>query len=121
MKSTLLISVLCLLLFSCDNAEQYNNIKGKWQCYEWIVPTGENLCNSRTVAFDFKENKTYTYIHGPLTEQGVYRISGQSLYSKPDGKLEIGVRIKQLTPDTLQLIMSRSGDKEVLTLLKLNE
>jgi len=40
------------------------------------------------------------------------------LYSTPKGKMEIAVEINVLNSDTLQFTMSRSGNKEILTLLK---
>lgn len=114
-----ILSFLTLLLISCDNTEQYLNIKGEWQCTEWIVPsTGEDLCHNNKVSFHFKEDLTYNYVYSSLRESGVYKIANGALYTTPEGKLEIGVKINKLTQDSLQVIMSRAGDKELLTLLK---
>ena len=119
MKAIYLLVLSVFVCVSCTDTEQYNNIYGTWTCSEWIVPsTGQDNCSRNTVSFNFKENLTYTYQYSTLKEEGVYRISGNSLYTKPDGKLEIGVEINTLTADSLQVIMSRAGEKEILTLLK---
>lgn len=116
-----LLFTLCLgiTLFSCNNEEQYLNIIGKWECAHWIVPsTGKDNCENNTVSFHFKKDLTYSYTYGSHSEQGVYKIANNSLYSTPEGKLEIGVRIHKLTSDSLEMIMSRSGNQEILTLIK---
>lgn len=119
MKHSIFVLLLTLLFTSCDNSEKYNKIYGEWKCAQWIVPsTGEDLCKRNEVSFNFKENQTYTYQYGSLKENGVYKISGETMYSKPEYKLEIGVEINKLTNDSLEFIMSRSGEKEILTLLK---
>jgi len=111
--------LLALFVFSCDNTENYLNIAGEWNCSEWIVPsTGKDNCKNNTVSFHFKKDLTYSYTYGSHHETGVYKIANGSLYSTPEGKLEIGVEISQLTADSLKFIMSRSGEKEILTLLK---
>ncbi len=117
MKNSIM-AIFALLLFSCDDSENYKKISGEWNCTEWItVSTGKDRCNNN-VYFNFKENKTYTSKIGKQEESGIYKISNGLLYSTPDGKLEIGVEINKLNNDTLQFTMSRSGEKEIMTLLK---
>ena len=117
MKKILLI-IFGLFLISCDNSEEYDKIAGEWNCTQWITEsTGENMC-SDNVYFNFKRDNTYVSKIGSLEETGIYKISNGSLYSTPTGKLEIGVEINKLNKDTLQFIMSRSGEKEILTLLR---
>lgn len=114
----IIVVVVGLLLISCGNAEKYDKIAGEWNCAEWIVAsTGENRCNNN-VYFNFKKDKTYSSKIGSLEESGVYKIANGLLYSTPEGKLEIGVEINTLNKDTLQFVMSRSGEKETLTLLR---
>jgi len=114
----LLIVIAGLLLISCENAEQYDIIAGEWNCTEWITEsTGTDRCNDN-VYFNFKRDKTYASKIGSQEETGSYKIANGLLYSTPDGKLEIGVEINKLNKDTLQFIMSRSGEKEILTLLR---
>lgn len=114
----IIVVVFGLLLISCTNSEQYKKIAGEWNCSEWIIEsTGKNRCNNN-VYFNFKADKTYTSKVAGLEETGVYKIENGLLYSTPKDKLEIGVEIKKLDKDTLQFVMSRSGQKETLTLLR---
>ncbi|WP_298146320.1 lipocalin family protein [Flavobacterium sp.] len=113
----LLVLLIGFVLYSCSNTKDYENIAGKWKCSNWIIEsTGEDKCNNN-VFFEFRKDKTYTSKIGDLEESGVYQIAEGTLYSTPEGKMEIGVEITVLNRDTLQFVMSRSGVKEVLTLL----
>jgi hypothetical protein len=119
MKKLILV-VFGFLLISCTDAENYEKIAGEWKCTTWITEsTGKDKC-SNNVYFNFKKDKTYTSKIGSLEEAGVYKIANGLLYSTPEGKLEIGVEISKLQNDTLQFVMSRSGQKEILTLLRKN-
>lgn len=114
----LIIVAFGLLLISCDNSEEYEKIAGEWNCTTWITEsTGKDRC-SNNVYFNFKADKTYASKIGGQEEAGVYKISNGLLYSTAEGKLEIGVEISKLQNDTLQFVMSRSGEKETLTLLR---
>ncbi|EDP97758.1 lipocalin family protein [Kordia algicida OT-1] len=117
MKKVIVI-VCALLLISCDTSEQYEKIAGEWNCTTWITEsTGADLCNNN-VYFNFKADKTYQSKINNMEETGVYKIANGMLYSTPKGKLEIGVEISKLNTDTLQFVMSRFGEKEILTLVK---
>ncbi|WP_298512095.1 lipocalin family protein [uncultured Kordia sp.] len=114
----IIVVAFALLLISCTNAEQYEKIVGEWNCSEWIIESsGKDRCNNN-VYFNFKADKTYSSKVTGLEESGVYRIENGLLYSTPENKLEIGVEISKLENDTLQFVMSRSGQKEILTLIK---
>ncbi len=116
----LLVVLFGLLIISCDNSEEYDKITGEWNCTTWITEsTGNDRCNDN-VYFNFKRDKTYTSKIGSQEETGIYKIANGRLYSTPEGKLEIGVEINKLSKDSLQFIMSRSGEKEILTLLRKN-
>ncbi|QHI36266.1 hypothetical protein IMCC3317_16260 [Kordia antarctica] len=107
-----------LLLISCSNSEEYEKIAGEWNCTTWITEsTGADRCRDN-VYFNFKGDKTYDSKIGGQEESGTYKIANGLLYSTPKGKLEIGVEITTLNTDTLQFVMSRSGEKEILTLLR---
>ncbi|AUC81051.1 lipocalin family protein [Lacinutrix sp. Bg11-31] len=113
------ISLLCIVLFmSCNDAEHSKNIIGEWECVSWInEATGTDNCNNN-VTFNFKEDKSYTSkIQSDKTE-GSYKITNGLLYCTPTSKMEIAVEINKLTKDTLAFTMSRSGNKEVMTLVK---
>ena len=113
------ISLLCIVLFmSCNDAEHSKNIIGDWECASWInVATGEDNCNNN-VTFNFNDDQTYTSKIQSSNVEGNYKITNGLLYCTPTGKMEIAVEINKLTSDTLAFTMSRSGNKEVMTLVK---
>jgi hypothetical protein len=114
----LIVVVFGMLLISCDNSEQYEEIVGEWNCTSWIdTATGIGKCNNN-VYFYFKKDKTYDSKIQGEEASGIYKISEGILYSTPEGKLEISVEINTLNKDSLQFTMSRSGNEEVLTLLR---
>ena len=114
----LIVVFFGMLLISCTNAEQYEKIIGEWNCSSWIVvDSEEDMCNDN-VYFYFKEDKTYDSKIQGEEASGIYKIAEGILYSTPEGKLEIGVEIKKLSNDSLQFTMSRSGDEELLTLVR---
>ena len=117
MKKVILLAIV-LMFMPCNNAEQYNKIVGEWECVNWTsVGSDENKCNNN-VYFQFNQDKTYVSKIGRDDATGAYKIVNGLLYSTPKGKMEIAVEINVLNSDTLQFTMSRSGNKEILTLLK---
>ncbi|WP_397362426.1 hypothetical protein [Olleya sp. R77988] len=102
---------------SCNDSEYSKNIIGDWDCTNWTnVVTEDSGCNG--VFFAFDANMTYeSKIQSDLAK-GSYRIENGLLYCTPNDKMEIAVEILKLNKDTLQFTMSRSGNKEVMTLLK---
>lgn len=117
MRSLLLL--LCTtMFFSCNDSEKEQQIIGEWHCSSWNQESSEhNKCNNN-VYFKFNKDKTYNSKFGRLEEHGTFKIANNLLYSTPDNKLEIAVEFQKFSPDTLELIMSRSGNKEVLTLVR---
>ena len=112
------VLIFGIFLSACNTSENYEKIAGEWHCSQWIIEaTGEDKCKDN-VYFNFKVDQTYSSKIGGLEETGVYKIANGNLYSTPEGKMEIGVEISKFDKDTLQFIMSRSGQKEILTLLK---
>ncbi|WP_452601023.1 lipocalin family protein [Pontimicrobium sp. MEBiC06410] len=117
MKKVIVLAVVFLFM-SCNTAEQYEKLKGEWVCSSWInVATGSDNCNNN-VYFKFNEDKTYASKIGGNDTTGEYKIMNDRLYCTPKGKLEIAVEMKTFTTDTLELVMSRSGNKELLTLVR---
>ncbi len=117
MKKVILLAVV-LLSMSCNDSERYKDIVGEWECVNWIsVGSSENKCDDN-VYFKFNQDKTYASKIGGDDATGVFKIANGLLYSTPEDRMEIAVEINVLNPDTLQFTMSRSGNKEVLTLLK---
>ncbi|MGS2727100.1 lipocalin family protein [Psychroserpens sp. BH13MA-6] len=110
--------LLCILAFNCNASKDYNLITGTWHCGTWIVESsGKDLCNDE-VMFKFNSDRTYKSQIGYIAEQGTFEILNDQLICYPRDKMEIGVQINKLTNDTLEFTMSRSGRKEIMTLLK---
>ncbi|MEH6536595.1 MAG: lipocalin family protein [Psychroserpens sp.] len=115
-KLLLLLSVL--LVVSCNDLKYAEDIVGEWECSSWIdVASSKDKCNNNAY-FSFEKDKTYTSKVGAQETKGTYKIADGLLYSQPDGKLEIAVEINTLNADTLSFTMSRSGNEEILTLIK---
>ena len=114
----LLMLLTILLIVSCNDSKYAKDIVGDWECISWIdTATSRDKCNDNA-HFSFKEDNTYTSKVGAQETKGTYKIADGILYSKPDDKLEIAVEINTLNADTLSFTMSRSGNEEVLTLIK---
>ena len=77
----------------------------------------KNISKRITVAMLLLGAISFTSVSAQETT-GTYKIADGILYSKPEGKLEIAVEINTLTADTLSFTMSRSGNAEILTLVK---
>jgi len=117
MKKVILL-VTVLLAMSCNDAKYAEDIIGEWECASWIeTATSKDKCNNNAY-FSFKTDKTYTSKVGAQDTKGTYKIADGILYSQPEGKLEIAVEINTLNADTLSFTMSRSGNEEILTLIK---
>lgn len=119
MKKILLLLSVCFIL-SCTDAKYAEAIVGEWECVSWIdTASSQDKCNDNAY-FSFKSDKTYTSQVGAQNTKGTYKIVDGILYSMPENKLEIAVEIKTLSNDTLSFTMSRSGNEEILTLIKKN-
>lgn len=115
-KVIVILSVL--LVLACNDSKYTEDIVGEWECVSWIESsTAKDKCNNNAY-FSFKEDMTYTSKVGAQDTQGTYKIADGIIYSKPDGKLEIAVEINTLNKDTLSFTMSRSGQEEILTMIK---
>nr|WP_321222387.1 lipocalin family protein [uncultured Psychroserpens sp.] len=114
----ILIVFLVLLMVSCTDLKYADDIVGEWECVSWVdvVTSGDKCANN--AYFRFNKDNTYTSKVSAQETTGTYKIADGILYSKPNDKLEIAVEINKLTKDTLTLTMSRSGNAEILTLVK---
>ena len=118
MKKLSLIILLSLLTMSRSDLKYAEDIVGEWECVSWVdVASSKDKCASNAY-FSFNKDNTYTSKVSAQDTKGTYKIADGILYSKPNGKLEIAVEIKTLTSDTLSFTMSRSGNAEILTLVK---
>lgn len=114
--------VLLSLVTACNDPteDNYRAITGKWQAADWLVngrPSGKNIKN---VSFQFSDDKTYSSRLGAVTENGIYRIEKNYLYTQAENQMEILVKITKLTADSLTLGMNNAGQEETLILVKSN-
>jgi hypothetical protein len=118
MKKLSLMILFTLLMVSCADVNYAEDIVGEWECVSWIEMTSLNDKCADNAYFSFNKDKTYTSKVSAQETKGTYKIVDGILYSNPEGKLEIAVEINTLSKDTLSFTMSRSGNAEILTLVK---
>ena len=118
LSSTLFAPLLitAVILGSCSPSRNDRMIEGQWFGVDWTIDGQPAGYNAARVAFQFNPDGTYTYAYQDLEESGTYFITGQELYTTPDGGTKIMVKIKSITQDTLQFEMNRGGQLELLTL-----
>ena len=113
-----LITIFAIITFISCSSEKYELITGEWKCEKWIVEkSGKDNCKNN-VFFSFNADKTYQSTIGNLNQIGKFEILGSQLICYPEGSLKIGVGLNKLTKDTLDFTMSRSGQKEIITLVR---
>ena len=118
MKNTLIFLTFLVLFSSCASSEKYEMIAGNWVCSSWISQSdGKEMCQNN-VKFSFNTDKTYSSTLDGNKQSGQFKMLGNVLYVTPTGKAEFGVKIEHLDADTLKLLMNRSGDEELLVLVK---
>lgn len=121
MKNTLILIVLAVLLISCEETEKYEKITGEWECISWMnQSTGQDKCDDE-IYFKFERDKTYYSKLGAGMDTGRYKIIDETLFVTPEGKQEFSVIITELTMDTLVFLMNSAGEREILTLTKMNK
>lgn len=118
MKSISIIStgIIILLVFACSPSKKDRMIEGQWFGVDWTIDGQPSGYDAARVAFQFNPDGTYQYAYRDLEESGTYFVTGQELYTTPDGGTKIMVRIKSLSADTLEFEMNRGGQLELLKL-----
>jgi hypothetical protein len=112
------IIVITFILASCNNSENEKLLIGSWSGAEWLVegkPSGKNALQTE---FTFADDGKYTYNYVGNIEKGTYKVEKDNLFTKPEGGLEMMVKIGKLTADTLVFDMSRGGRPETLLLVR---
>ncbi|HUM53578.1 MAG TPA: lipocalin family protein [Chitinophagales bacterium] len=117
-KISVILSVLFLITFSCSNSEEKKLLIGDWNGAEWLVGGNPSDYDAKQVHFTFKTDGGYSSDFGGDKEKGTYLLRDNSLYTTPEGQLEIMVKIQKLTSDSLVFDMNRSGQAETLTLIR---
>lgn len=111
--------MVVLLVSFCKKVNDKNpNLIGAWRGSEWLVD-GKSNPSADMVNFDFMSDGSYKAQLGEgYSEIGVWRTDANKLYTTAEGKQEIMVKMLQYDGENLSFEMNRSGQKEVLTLLK---
>lgn len=104
----------CIVL-SCSHTD-HKLIIGKWKGVEWVAGTQESPNTPSDAVFTFNEDGSYTFDYAGNIEKGKYFVTGDQLFTTPDGGIKMMVKIPKLTQDTLVFDMNRGGQAERLTL-----
>jgi Lipocalin-like domain len=119
MKKVYFMAILCAILFvHCKQDDKKPLLIGKWQGVSWKLKGKESGRDFKSVHFEFKTDDTYTTSFESQTEKGIYRLSGDKLYTTGENKIEKMVKLSTLTADTIVMDMNRVGDAENLILAK---
>lgn len=117
-KITLLSFVIAVIFGACTDNPNAQLIQGNWQGVEWMQSGTTAGHNAAATFFSFDEKGNYSYTYQSNKESGTYKVENDMLFTRPEGQLEIMVKIAKLTNDTLIFDMSRAGSPETLTLVK---
>jgi hypothetical protein len=113
------LCLLSIILFtSCFDAEKQRLIIGSWNGIEWLVEGRPSSHAADAVAFHFDETGKYTYRYQDFMESGKYNVANNQLFTTPEGGERMMVKIVKLDQDTLVFDMNRSGQSELLKLVR---
>jgi hypothetical protein len=112
------ITFLFFIISACSDNKNDSLILGNWQGAEWLANGKPTENNAQSTSFTFNEKGEYSFVNGGNTEKGSYKIDSDMLFTTPEGKQEIMVKIAKLTKDSLVFEMNRGGQAESLVLLK---
>jgi Lipocalin-like domain len=119
MKKVFLILIVIGFVFAnCKQDDKKPLLIGKWQGVSWKVNGKEADRNVKSVRFEFNTNDSYATSFDGQSEKGVFRLSGDKLYTTGENKIEKMVKLSSLTADTIVMNMNRAGESEVMTLVK---
>jgi len=116
-KTIILFMALGLTIWGCSNADT-SLLYGDWKGEDWLIEGKSTGLDAKSVNFEFEPDGTYTANFGTLKEAGTYRLRADKLYTIADGKKEKVVQLLTLNQDTVRMNMNRSGQTEVLVLVK---
>ena len=117
-KALLILLPMLLTLVSCQQEDKKPLLVGAWQGVSWKVNGKESGRDFKTIHFDFKMDDTYSAGFEGQSEKGVYRLSGDKLYTTGENKIEKMVKLSTFTADTIVMDMNRAGESEALVLAK---
>ncbi len=111
--------LLAVTLFSCrkDLIEEAQLI-GKWVCVDIKKDTPATRKPS-DISFEFRKDSTYTYaLANEYKEDGTFYTLDDKLYTTPNGKTKMAVKLGASGTDTLRFYQNRGGNVEVWTMLR---
>src|SRR5690349_12884625 len=115
-------SLFCLLIIvfmtACFQKLDEKLLLGEWHGAEWLVEGQTADYDATSALFTFDEKGKYSYNYAGSGETGKYHVSGNELFTTPEGGIQMMVKIQKLTPDSLVMLMNRGGTSETLTLVK---
>lgn len=109
---------MALSISSCFNSVDKKMVVGQWDGAAWLVEGQPSVIDAASASFTFRDDGTYSYTYSDATETGKYFISGNELFTTPDGGIKMMVKIEKITADSLVFNMNRGGTAETLTLIK---
>ncbi len=122
MKFLRLLFSLALLvfagLFSCKENENEKLLPGKWSGVEWLIDGQPSTYAVTSTSFEFLPDGSYQYRYQDRIEKGSFYLSGNELYTTPEGGVKMMVKLRKLTADSLIFDMNRGGQAESLTLVR---
>ena len=118
MKHQFFILLGFIMISSCFDAEKQRLIVGNWNGAEWQVEGKPADHDANAVAFTFDDNGKYTYRYQDFSESGKYNVANNQLFTTPEGGNRMMVKIIRLDQDTLVFDMNRSGQSELLKLVR---
>ena len=114
----LLFPVFLFLGVGCGPSEEARLLPGEWNGISWMANGSSSGHDAAGTKFHFLPEGRYTYTYGELVEEGSWFVTGQELYTTPDGGTKMMVRIVRIDADTLVFAMNRGGTPETLTLVR---
>lgn len=117
MKKALLLILISVCCFSCFPEGENINVEalhGYWNGIGYEIGE-ETQSNYKDWEFQINPDSTYMLKYGSNTQEGVYRVAGNKLYTTPKGAAELNVEVQYLTQDSMVIKMNRSGIIEILT------
>ncbi len=110
--------ILGLILLTACNKLDEKLIHGEWTGAEWLVEGQTADYDATSALFTFDEKGKYSFNYAGSGETGKYHVSGNELFTTPEGGIQMMVKIEKLTTDSLVMQMNRGGTAEKLTLVR---
>ena len=117
-NSNLFCLLIIVFMTSCFQKLDEKLLLGEWHGAEWLVEGQTADYDATSALFTFDEKGKYSYNYAGSGETGKYHVSGNELFTTPEGGIQMMVKIQKLTPDSLVMLMNRGGTSETLTLVK---